>query len=215
MDLYKSNKIVYVQSASGSASHQNKNKNTPRERTVVNGTIKIQKPYQQNSFAERIRIGVNIRATSKPRPTREWLDVINRKTPLNVNKKQFQIDQEYWFTTGINWVIPTPVFDESVIKISLEPSALLTTGFTVEVFNRDSTIVHEVQPDAKFAAGAEIVFRNKWNVTSNTSLATPTITAANWDRFDSTGQQQAPVKQSPSSVRRPKGNQSSKLYSTK
>lgn len=217
MDLNKSNKLVYVQSVSASASRPNKEQ---KERIVVNGSLKIQRPYCQ-SFAERIRIGVNIRANSKPRPTCEWLDIIYRKTPLTVNKKQFQIDQNYWFSTGINWVIPTPVFDESVIKISLEPSALSTTGFIVEVLNRDSTIVHEVQPDVKFAAGAENVFRNKWNVTSNTSLATPTITAADWDRFNSTIQQRASVNQpstsnrQSSSVRRPKGNESTKLHLTK
>lgn len=173
------NKIVYVKSDSSSGSAQ---VSSFRENISVNGVLKLQRPYCQASFAERIRVGINIRANPKPRSIQDWNSIINRKSPLTGNSKSFQIDQSYWFGSGINFVIPTPVFDETLVKISLNPSALLSTGFTVEVFNRDSTIVHEVRPDAKYSAGAEISFRIKWNINSNTAAATPIIVASEWNR---------------------------------
>lgn len=152
----------------------------PTETTLVqpslSGTIYINE--SPNSSPERVKVVISLRKLTKTRPVKEWTQINQRRQPTTVNQRGFTVDRTYRLNSkGINWVVPTPLFGETSIKISLEASALLSTGFILEVFRR---IKHEVQPSADLTIGCNINFKISWNLSTNPVGATPTINQARW-----------------------------------
>lgn len=149
---------------------------------VLNGRVIIDRPHEDSTFPEQVRIGISIRSGKKRRSTQDWVNLIQRKPLLTAFTRSFQIDQKYWFTKGISWIIPTPIFETTTITIELEPSALLSTGFIVEIHRRDSTIIHEVEPGSPLSSGATINFGVNWNLLTAAATASPTVRSRGWQR---------------------------------
>lgn len=148
--------------------------------TKLNGTLQIYRTLNDGNFAERVRIGVGLRSLTKPRSANQWKEIVERKSPITQNRKGFTIDEAYWFGRGINWVIPTPIFGQTKVIITLEPSPLLASGFIIEIFRRDSTIVHEVQASTTFSAGCTVKFKVDWNLATNPVGASPLLRPLKW-----------------------------------
>lgn len=174
MELGQSSKIIYTK-------HQDRPNLAQSKSPVLNGKLTVLKPAEGH-FAERVRIGVGLKTLAKPRSFEEWSNIINKKNPLSTATRNFQVDKDYWFSKGVNWVIPTPIFEKTKIHILLEPSALLSTGFLIEIFRRDSLIIHEVSPSPTLSAGATIELQVNWQLTTVGSTATPVVRPARWIR---------------------------------
>lgn len=173
----QSSRIVYLNEKPKKAREANRD-----NKAILNGLLLIKRSGKDSGFSERVRIGVSLRAISKPRPTKEWNQIVHHKSPISTQRRGFQIDDNYWFGKGITWVIPTPLFETTTIQINLDSSALLSTGFIIEIFRRDSTIVHEVKPSTAFTVGCSIKFKVNWNLSTNPVRAAPILTPAQWAR---------------------------------
>lgn len=176
-------KIVYnVKSA-----HKDRN---PSIGPMLYGHLSITKTTKSNHFDEKVRIGVSIKSLSKPNTTLQWIRHLER-TPIFDEIRHFQVSKNYWFREGLRWIIPTLLFDTTTIKVCLSPSALLTTGFLLEIFLRDSTLVHEIKPDAAYGAGATIIIKINWNLSSGTTQ--PIIQPAEWKKENPAAENQRSV----------------------
>lgn len=160
-----------------------KNSNQPKAvplLTTLNGTLFIVKEQVKNPYGENIRIGLGIKASTTPRKPEVWRKILNKSSFIKDNKKCFQQTEKSWFERGAVFVIPTPVFGQTRFKLVLEPSALLATGFIIEIYLRKFTVVHPVEPQATLAAGATIEFKIIWDAEPNALSATPTVKASTW-----------------------------------
>lgn len=136
-------RIVYQNSVSVQAPTSSRTPEpNPTHSEIVNknitlvGAIFIEKTRGTNR--EKVDIVVSLRKHARPRPVQDWNRLINRKQPTTVSRREFVIDRDCWINhNGINWIIPTPLFGETTVKIRLAPSALLSTGFILEIFRRD------------------------------------------------------------------------------
>lgn len=173
----QSSRIVYVNESQSISRGKPVSK---ANKAKLNGVLLIKRSGHDTGFAERVRIGVSLRAISKPKPTVEWEQIVRNKSPTTSQRRNFQIDQNYWFGKGITWVIPTPLFETTTIQLNLGSSALLSTGFVIEIFRRDSTIVHEVKASTVFTVGCTVKFDVNWNLSTNTVKATPVLKPAQW-----------------------------------
>lgn len=166
--LTKSQKIVY---STNSTTHGEIN---------LSGELKIHKPFTNSKFKENIRICVSLRPTTNPLTLNEWIEILETKRLTTAKLTNFNVNESHWFNSGINWVIPTPVFETTNIEIKLNPSALLTSGFILEIWRRDSNIIKEFQPSATLAPGATINFKTNWRIASKDSIITSKPTT--WTR---------------------------------
>lgn len=58
----------------------------PRVRKqFVLGTISTSE-FDKNAYAERVRVGINIKAKANPKPADEWELLLKRKEPIQVGK---------------------------------------------------------------------------------------------------------------------------------
>lgn len=197
MNLVKNtnSRIVYTINPKESPSTSQGTKSKP----AVTGTLRINKTV---NTSERVKIVVSLRKLSKVRPVKDWLHIINRRQPTTVARKDFAIDKNFWLSEkGINWVIPTPLFNETTITIQLDSSPLLQTGFILEIFRRDSTTVHEVPPCIDLTIGCTIDFKISWNLSTNAVGSTPTVIPSRWSISPQLSQQSS----------RPSSQQSSNL----
>lgn len=137
--------------------------------------------FEKTTYAERVRIGLNIKAKTDPKTKSEWEQIVNRKEPIPVGRtRQFRIDETFWFTAGSTWIIPTKLFGPSTITVNLQPSALLAGGFTVEVHLRYTTIVKEFEPNPQLSSGGELKIEIQWALYPATQEATPQLKVADW-----------------------------------
>jgi len=147
----------------------------------VNGTINIKTNdsiLNNAAFKERIRIGLCIKSNTTGKTIDDWQNLLKRKEAISTTQKPFQIGQTFWFSTGASWVIPTQLFGTTTIEIQLNPSALLPSGFVVEIYLRSTAIVKEVQPHPALAAGGKLSFIVKWTPFGDLTKATPTFDVA-------------------------------------
>lgn len=149
---------------------------TPIQLRQVKGHLIVRRANKHLFCSERVRVGISIRKLSAPKTTKQWENTLIRRTPLNTEKRPFRIEEKYWNTKGITWCIPTALFGTTEVEITLEPSALLATGFILEVFRRDSTIVHEVRPNQTITKGCNIKFNVDWNLSTEARSAKPVVT---------------------------------------
>lgn len=170
-------KIVYT---INNRNQQPSTSNSCNRAPTLAGVLHVRKTPAA-SQSERVKIVVSLRTLSKERPLKDWSQIITKKQPTTVNRREFVIDKNCWINAkGVNWVIPTPIFGETSIQIELGSSALLATGFIIEVFRRDSIIVHEVPASENLSAGCSINFCVSWNLSANSKRATPTVTPLRW-----------------------------------
>lgn len=176
----QSSRIVYL-----SEKQTPVRENLTKSKEKINGFLIIKRSGTDSGFSERVRIGVGLRSITKPRPTVEWQQIVNKKAVITTPRRGFQIDQNYWFGKGITWVIPTHLFETTTIQINLDSSALLSTGFIIEIFRRDSTIVHEVKASTAFTVGCTIKFKVDWNLSTSPIGAAPVLKPSKWARQQS------------------------------
>lgn len=145
----------------------------------ISGVLYVKKTPEKSS--EEVKIVVSLRRLDKIKPTCSWKNLLQRKQPTTVEEREFSVNKQVWLSgDGINWVIPTHLFGETNIQIDLNSSALLTTGFIIEVYRRDCVIVQEEQPNARLGAGCTINFNITWNLSTNPVRATPFVTPSIW-----------------------------------
>lgn len=134
-----------------------------------------------NYKTEIVNIVVSLRKLSKIKPIQDWSKVVQKKQPTTLESREFSVNKSVWLNgKGINWVIPTQLFGETNIQIDIDTSALLATGFIVEVFRRDCTLIHEVPANAKLTIGCTIEFNIAWNLSTNPIHSTPVVTPSRW-----------------------------------
>ena len=102
----KTNRIVYK---------DDKLLPTPNEINLC-GELRIQKPYITSKFRENIRICASLRPLTNPLSLNEWQEILETKRLTNAKLNNFDINENRWFKEGINWVIPTPVFETTTIQ---------------------------------------------------------------------------------------------------
>lgn len=137
---------------------------------VLSGTF-----FVPNSIkTEIVKIAIAISRRDHQRSVSEWLNIISRKSPTR-HQANFLISKENWQNHGLVWVVESPIFESTPIKIVFDKNTILEPGFRVEIFSRDSIIVREVPPNNDLASGASVSFTVSWKVASNTADATPTV----------------------------------------
>lgn len=147
---------------------------------TLSGILRIDKS-PENNFGEEVKVVISLRKLTKLTPLINWSQIIHKQQPTTVEKQEFTIDKSVWLGgKGINWVIPTHLFGDTSVQIELNCSALLSTGFVIEVYRRDSTIIHEVPPSATITVGCTINFNINWNLSTNPARSTPVVTPARW-----------------------------------
>lgn len=145
---------------------------TSPPKKILSGKICIEQKSIEGH--EAVKIAVAISRRERIRNLSDWLEII-RKPTSPAKSGGFAIDKEDWFRSGLLWTISTPIFETTKIKIQIDPSELLQSGFRVEIFSRDAVIIREVQPSDDLSTGATITFAINWTVNSNSTDATPEI----------------------------------------
>lgn len=142
--------------------------------------------FDKTTYAERVRVGLNIKARTDPKTASDWDHIVKRKEPIQVGRpRQFRIDEAFWFSAGSTWIIPTKLFGQNTIKVNLQPSALLAGGFTVELHLRYTTIVKEFEADPKLSSGGELKIDVQWALYPAIQEATPQLEVAEWKPTES------------------------------
>lgn len=176
----QNSRIVYTRFSKDQSVQTSNEPYAVHSKSKLIGNLSIKRSGIDTGFAERVRIGASLRGNVKPKTIKEWERIVKNKSPTTTPNRNFQIDENFWFGKGISWVIPTPLFETTSIKLNLEASALLSTGFIIEIFRRDSTIVHEVKPTTVFTGGCIVKFDVNWNLSTNTANATPILKPRKW-----------------------------------
>lgn len=88
------------------------------------------------------------------------------------SRTPFVITKQDWFNNGLIWVISTPIFETTPIKIFFEKNHYLQEGFQAEIFFRDAVIAREVPPSSELVIGATVTLEINWTIASNTAKAT-------------------------------------------
>lgn len=161
-------KLVFVKTSNIST----KSKTNLSTKGVVNGELFVHRPnnFEVENFQERVRIIIGIRGfrtNNKFRGEKDWQQILDRQNPLSTNTNCFQISEENWFADGITWVVPTNIFSTTTFRIDLRESFLLTSGFIIEVYQRDTAFVNDVEPSFNLRSGAVINFKTSWHLHSN------------------------------------------------
>lgn len=123
-------------------------------------------------------INIVLVVCKRKRATTEWSKILNSKLPQAREKTTFVITKEDWFSEGLIYVIPTPIFETTPIKLIFERNPILELGFKVEIFARDTVITREVAPSSNLSTGVTVSFAINWTIASNTTLATPVVETA-------------------------------------
>lgn len=142
---------------------------------ILTGKLFIGNPGSAANKAESVKIAFSINRRDQKREISEWINIINRKSITSKPKASFLIAREDWLNTGLTWVISTPIFQRTPVKIVLDKNELLEPGFKVEIFTRDALIVREIPVNPDLATGAIITFEINWTATSDSTTATPTV----------------------------------------
>ena len=101
--------------------------------------MRIQKPYITSKFRENIRICASLRPLTNPLSLNEWQEILETKRLTNAKLNNFDINENRWFKEGINWVIPTPVFETTTIQLKLQRfNCLVSTREWHQQINTDS-----------------------------------------------------------------------------
>lgn len=145
---------------------------------TLDGTLIINKQCPKSNYGENVQIGVSIKAPRLPRSNQDWQEVLSKSKVIKGTTKGFQQTFNSWFEGGTTWVIATPLFGTTKIKIVLEPSALITTGFAIETYLRKLTTIHVIEPNAAYGAGVTIEFEVKWEFGAENLDAVPKVTAS-------------------------------------
>lgn len=154
----------------------------PKQLTL-DGTLFIKKESPKSSYGENIRIGICIKAPSLPKSDQDWEQILEKTKIIKDNKRGFTQTERTWFNGGISWVIATPTFGITNLKIVLKPSALATTGFTIETYYRKFTATHVIDPNASFGTGLTIEFNVSWDLSVDNQDQKPTIKTSSWESY--------------------------------
>lgn len=132
--------------------------------------------------AERIKIGINISAGSENRTNEDWEDLIQR-FEITQRETPFRLSKNCWFGLGKTWVIPTAANEPTKIRIKLNQSALLSTGFSLQIHFRTYTNVYQFAPRENLSAGCTLEFEVHWQLIPRPDNAKPRLTSENWGPF--------------------------------
>lgn len=146
---------------------------TSRSYEFLNGELIIPRCNE----GEKINIVVVI-GKGKSTNSAEWSSILTNKTPQTKQKSAFVITKEDWLTSGLIWVIPTSIAETTPIKILFGKNSLLESGFTIEIYCRDTIITREVAASVELTTGATISFAINWTTAVNAALATPVVETA-------------------------------------
>lgn len=69
------------------------------------------------------------------------------------------------------------------IRIKLNQSALLSTGFTLVIYLRSEVNVHRFAPKQTLSAGCTLDFTVHWQLVTRPKEIQPTLTIENWGPF--------------------------------
>lgn len=148
---------------------------TGRTNQILTGNLFVGNFTNKN---ESVKIAFSINRREHQREISEWINIINRKSITTKQKAGFLISCDDWQKSGLTWVIATPIFEKTPVKIVIDKNELLEPGFKIEIFTRDALIVREVPLNPELASGATITFEINWTATSNSTAATPVIEPA-------------------------------------
>lgn len=131
---------------------------------------------------ERIKIGICISAIDANRTNADWEDLIER-FELTHKENHFRLTKNCWFGLGKTWIISTSVNEPTKIKIKLNQSALLSTGFTLELYLRSTINVHRYTPRENLSAGCFLEFTIRWQLIPRPEEVRPKLSTENWGPF--------------------------------
>lgn len=151
---------------------------TGRTNQILEGNLFIGNSTSLENKNESVKIAFSVSRREHQREISEWINILNSQSITTKPKAAFLISRNDWQSTGLTWVIATPIFEKTPVKIVIEGSELLEPGFKIEIFTRDALIVREVPPNRDLASGAKIDFEISWTIGSNSSTATPVVVPA-------------------------------------
>lgn len=151
---------------------------TSKLHLYVSGLIKIKRVEQPKEF---IRIGLCLKAKNIPKCINTWDNLLQAKTATERTEIPFQIPQSHWFSNGYTWFVATATTGQTKFELELNPSALLPSGFTVEIFLRSTSILREIRAGPELAAGGRITFCIEWTPVPSLREATPIFTASKFN----------------------------------
>lgn len=143
----------------------------------ITGILSVNRPTHST---ESVRIVVRIGKKQSKLSNHGWNDIVENRYAFTETSGYFDITQSCWFGKGFTVVIPTQLFGTTTIKLNLDPSALLTTGFFIEVFKRNAVGLHKVDSSVRYAAGLEVFLQIKWILSTDIDLITPVIRPYPW-----------------------------------
>lgn len=141
---------------------------------VLTGNLSIENKNCEKS-GESIKVAFSVNKRENKRELKDWLNIINKRQILSKQNSTFVLKKEDWLRNGGTWVIATPVFEKTSVKLTLDASELLEPGFMVQIFTRDALIIREVPADRNLATGVTINFEIGWTAVSNIAAAEPAI----------------------------------------
>lgn len=163
-------KSIYISSPASTSSEQ------PEK--ILTGNLFIGNQNEFPNKAESVKIAFSINRRDHQWDISEWIDIINQKSITTGPKSTFLISRNDWIKTGLTWVISTPIFQKTPVKIVVDKNELLEPGFKVEIFTRDALIVREIPLSEDLATGVTITFEINWTAVSDSSSATPVVEPA-------------------------------------
>lgn len=160
-----------------SSSSENQLENSPK----ITGVVEANPIGKSTEF---IKIGVCLRATYAPKTNNKWSELIEKIQPIDTNREStFKLTKNCWFGNGKTLVIKTAIHTPTRVKIKLDASALLSTGFTLEVYLRYINNIKQFKPNENLSAGCELNFTINWLLIANPQEAVPTLRVEHWGPF--------------------------------
>lgn len=148
---------------------------TARPNKIITGNLFIGNPNSLTNSAESVKIAFSVNHRQNVRQPTEWTTLLNHNPITTQPKSSFLISRDDWIRNGLTWVVATPIFEKTPIKIVFDQNELLEPGFKIEIYTRDALIVREVPLNPDLATGATITFEIDWSTTSNTNAASPLV----------------------------------------
>lgn len=147
---------------------------TTSRNPILRGNIFIGRSESILKNTESIKIAVAISQRKASREPEDWQKIIDT-TVITKNNSSFLKAKDDYQKDGLVWVLETPIFEKTPVKVVIENSELLQCGFQIEIFARDALITREVPPNPTVSTGVTIRFEIGWQVLSYSSAATPVV----------------------------------------
>lgn len=123
----------------------------------------------RSKFKEVIYIGLMLKSNKSTIEIEDWQAEIKKYDPIESNFENFSIGKREWLSSAKIFVLPTLTFGQTKIEIFLNEHALFGTGFTVELFHRNSTVKTKIvnSDTVTTSLGGLITMKIEWQIIKN------------------------------------------------